>query len=132
MIPRNILTDLDAALLAMAAIEDRRGDSWLTRQLEAVARLEGIDLDIFDIWDRSKHHVQADSISNAVEYTIGQAIIQCSQGFEMRQEGIACIVYGDGGWNRWGVRYNGEVIFSRYHTRSGDLEKVIAAGFGVW
>lgn len=131
---RNILTHQDDTLLAMAAIENRIGDSWLTQQLEAIEVIRGYDLAYLS-------QRNDDGIQIKIAYTIAEALIECAPGrpdwaddetWEGMQRGIACIVYGDGGWNRWGVRYNGEVLFSEYHTRSGDLEKVEAAGFKTW
>lgn len=130
----NIISDLDSALLAMAAIEDRTGDVWLKSQLDAVDLLEGYDLAYLA-------HDSNDGVQ--VWYTIGEALIElasvgvrpddCDQeSWDEIRDQIACIVYGAEGWNRWGVRYNGDVIFSRFHARTGDLDLAIQGGFETW
>lgn len=38
-------------------------------------------------------------------------------------------IYGDGGWNRWHVYGDGEVVFSLHHGRKEDAEKAASLGF---
>lgn len=136
MSEHNIISDRDSALLAMAAIEDKYGDDgWLSSQLKAIAELDGVYLG-------NGPDSLPEGLYDSVNYTIGAAIIEVEGNLVKpadwdqadwadRLQSIACIVYGSCGWNRWGVCYSGEVIFSSYHGRS-DLEKAHAAGFRSW
>jgi hypothetical protein len=47
---------------------------------------------------------------------------------EMR-EGVVATIYGQGGWHRYYILGNGDVVFSRNHAMEEDLEKVEKAGF---
>jgi hypothetical protein len=48
-------------------------------------------------------------------------------------EDVVAEVYGDGGINRYFVRRNGEILFSRSHAISPKaIQKAIAAGFTIW
>ena len=136
MNPRNILTNLEETLLAMSAVEDRSGTRWLQRQHQALDLLENVELtgDPDDV---------DEDLRQKVGYTVGEALIECNgrsvmpdyfsqEDWDEMREGIATIIYGSGGWNRWGVRYNGEVLFSRHHAREGDTERAESYGFGTW
>jgi len=117
-VKRNLLSNLDETLLAMAKIE---GDIWLLDQLESIQNA--------DIWLGTN----PDDVPRVLPIeTVGWALIECRREDEIDEDAIACIVYGAFGWNRWGVRYDGEVIFSRYHARRGDTEKAESLGFGTW
>ena len=110
MKPRNILTNLEETLLAMSAVEDRGNYYGKTQR---------------------------------VGYTVGEALIECNgrsvmpdyfsqEDWDEMQDGIGTIVYGADGWNRWGVKYNGEVLFSRHHAREGDIKLAESYGFKTW
>ena len=133
---RNILTNLDETLVAMSSIEDRSGDYWLQTQRKALDLLKGVELTT-DPDDLDK------DLRQKVAYSVGAALIECKgrsvkpdywsqEDWDEMREGIATIVYGSGGWNRWGVQYDGGVLFSEYHARDGDTKLAKAAGFKTW
>ncbi len=114
---------------------------WLISQRRALAFLENVDLTT-DLSNTPTRGLDR-KVYDKVQYTIGQALIECigrsvkpdwweQEDWDEMREGIACIVYGAGGWNRWGVKYSGEVLFSEYHTRSGDLARVEDLEFGTF
>ena len=124
MKPRNILTNLEDTLMAMAAIEDRHGSSWLKQQRRMLDLVKSQGVDLSTLRDAAP-----EGLNREVAYTIGQAVIQCEacrekpdnwrqSSWDEMKEGIACIIYGAGGWNRWGVQYTGEILFSKFHSRS--------------
>jgi len=40
-------------------------------------------------------------------------------------------IYGKGGWTRYGVRSNGDVYFSEYHSSPEQLQKAKVIGFEI-
>jgi hypothetical protein len=40
-------------------------------------------------------------------------------------------IYGRGGWNRYFVYSNGEIVFSAYHANEKDIEKAKSLGIKV-
>ena len=139
MNPRNVLTNLEETLLAMSAVEDRSGTRWLQRQHQALDLLENVEISELT---GDPDDIDEDTQSR-IGYTVAAALVECygrsvkpdyisEKEWEEMREGIATIVYGDGGWNRWGVKYTGEVLFSRYHEREGDTKLAESLGFKIY
>jgi hypothetical protein len=128
MAPRNLHTHFDETLLAMAAIEDRSGDEWLSRQLRAT------EDDRYTIAFALKQSL--DQLASAVGLETEAESDPDNAGWLLDAARTRLssmeIVYGSGGWNRWGVRGDGRVLFSKYHERSGDAEKAESLGFETW
>jgi len=136
---RNLLTDFDETLEAMALVEDRVGASWLTRQLASLEN-EDVDLTIHGALDHINRMKEAhrECLYTAEHKAEDEA--DAKWWLELAEDKMRYlfIVYGDGGWNRWGVRGNGEVMFSTMHSRGGegkfssDTEKAESLGFRTW
>ena len=112
----NLSKDYDNALLVMAEIE---GEGWLEGQLtdpspnvSAKAALEQVQRRQreFREWKSDYPGDKPPDLND----TVGDAI------------------YGAGGFNRYFVRGNGEIIFSRSHSTAEDLAKAKKLGFEVW
>ena len=40
-------------------------------------------------------------------------------------------IYGSGGWNRYYLRGDGRIVFSKYHSSHDGCEKAFRAGFDI-
>ena len=129
-VQRNLLTDYDDTLLAMAEIE---GEGWLDRQLRATESdqitvpnmLKHIRLRQQEI-DEHEKDLEAETDPEEIE-----SIKHYLDIFGDHRDFMINSIYGGGGWNRWFVRANGEVVLSRHHASSESIARAKELGFEV-
>jgi hypothetical protein len=97
---RNLLTDYEGTFAAMAEVEGS------------------------EYWKNLNSKDEEYSTIGAVKYL--ESLRQKGTRFGGPSEDelpIVCEVYGDGGLTRWGVRIDGEVLFSEFHAKGPGLEE---------
>lgn len=100
----------------------RRGPK---RALAALVRMEGAD------WLRRQRAGQFKGYSVFdAQKELGKRL----NGFHRLAPTMSvAVIYGAGGWNRYGVRANGDVYFIRLQSRSkADTTKARRLGFEIW
>src|SRR4030065_337434 len=51
---------------------------------------------------------------------------------EEREYFPGCVMYGLGGWNRYIVQSDGNMVFSKHHSNTEAQDKARSLGFDVW
>lgn len=130
----NILTDLDSALLVMAEIE---GAWWLEEEMKL------LELPDNDDSRREQHYSVAGALRQIKENRERRAdsirwagedgedwTTWLPSAEEFEEDTCGHTIYGSDGFNRYHVRNNGTVVYSRGHGLT-DLAKAEAAGIEI-
>jgi hypothetical protein len=106
---RNLRTDREAALSAMAQIE---GQEWLDKGIATATKQsfmgEGPLLGAFN------------------------ALAEVESEYEEAPSEVIYVIYGRDGWNRWIVRADGRVELSQHHSRKEVVGVAKALGFRIF
>jgi len=123
----NLLTNFDDTLQAMGEIEGYR---WLKEQIDdwEAAKKTGKMTELYvsgvlKFLDQMKKKIEEEKDEEEKKY------------LQEHLQDYGCVIYGDGGWNRWFVDGKGNVRFSKYNATALNkeklLEKVQALGFEI-
>ena len=127
----NLLTNYDDTLLAMAEIE---GEGWLDQQLRVT---EDTQLSVPNMLKhiRKKHEDLAEHEKDLETETDPEEIESIKHYLDIfgdLEDSVGDTIYGSGGWNRYIVKGTGEVLFSRLHSGTEDIEKAKELGFKIF
>ena len=127
----NLLKNYDDTLLAMAELE---GEGWLNDQLTA---LETDQLTVpHAIKLVKKHHKEIEEVRQDLEKETDPEEIESLQQYlkslEQEKRVIGDAIYGSGGWHRYFMYSDGEVVFSGMHAVEDMRSKAKELGFEIF
>ena len=102
------------------------GADWLIHQERFGHTRNGFD-SVLEEWQKINVMMTADLASFAARKCMDPKDARDMES--LKRETLSDTIYGAGGWNRYIVRYDGEIIFSRYHSTAGRIEDAKNAGF---
>lgn len=95
--------------------------------LDKIAEVEGQSWKNHQIRQLQYHNEEPERFN--LNYTVWGSLERWNEREEWNES--FGTIYGDGGWNRYFVRKDGHVAFSRYHTSSTGIERATKAGFDI-
>lgn len=125
----NLLSNYDNTLLAMADIE---GESWLNKQLSSTEDSPFTVLQILKHLRVRVEEIEENKKDLEIE-TDPEEIAFLEKNIKTwTNEIVGDAIYGKDGINRWFVRGNGEVVFSKMHSSPEDCKKAEELGFEIF
>lgn len=102
------------------------GSQWLEHQERFGNTRNGFDR-VLEEWHTVNVMMQRDVAALAAQKGMDASDRRDMEA--LNSETLSDTIYGAGGWNRYIVRYDGEIIFSRYHSTPARIEDAKNAGF---
>ncbi len=97
--------------------------------IQKMAEVEGLNSEV-----SGQGWLKRETAEDAGEESIAAAMKHLKEGDYEEEDArdIFTKILGDGNVNRWGVRRNGDIAFSRFHAGKEFLEKAEELGFEIF
>jgi hypothetical protein len=102
------------------------GPDWLIHQQRFGGTRNGFD-SVLEEWQKINAMMSKDLAAFAANK--GMDAQDAYDMHSLKSETLSDTIYGAGGYHRYIVRYDGEIVFSRYHSRPVRIEDAERAGF---